>query len=121
MFDLDSDSLLVGYFNDVCCGGIAWKQQGAIVYILVVATLPAYQKLGVGKALVNELIDNRKAFKPSLLETKPTTIVVETPEYAKGFFEKLGFGKADDNESFSTYHQIHQQDNSTTTFLKICI
>ena len=93
---------LLGYLNDVPCGGIAWKQQGVIVFILALAVLPAYQGIGMGKSLMNDLLENRKAFKPSLLETKPTTIAVQTLENVKDFFEKLGFEKVQDGDPLAS-------------------
>ncbi len=87
----------LGYFNDICVGGIAWKQVGEVVYIQILAVLPAYRNLGVGKALVTDLMDSRRAFKPSLLETKPTSLAVQATPCSVAFFEKLGFVKDGDN------------------------
>jgi ribosomal protein S18 acetylase RimI-like enzyme len=75
---------------------------GVIVFILALAVLPAYQGIGMGKSLMNDLLENRKAFKPSLLETKPTTIAVQTLENVKDFFEKLGFEKVQDGDPLAS-------------------
>ena len=86
----------LGYFNDICVGGIAWKQVGEVVYIQILAVLPAYRNLGVGKALVTDFIESRRAFKPSLLETKPTSLAVHATPGSVAFFETLGFTKEGD-------------------------
>jgi hypothetical protein len=50
----------LAYFNDVCCGAIAWKQSGEVVYLTIFTTLPAYESRSIDSHLLIHCIDSVK-------------------------------------------------------------
>ncbi|KAI8899165.1 hypothetical protein BC833DRAFT_389826 [Globomyces pollinis-pini] len=90
----DYDTKLI-YFNDICVGGISSKHVGEIVNIAAISVLPAYRSLGLGRMLMEYLIEKTRNFKPTLLDTKPLYIAGLVNDESMGFFEKFGFVKDD--------------------------
>jgi ribosomal protein S18 acetylase RimI-like enzyme len=88
----------LAYFNDLCVGGVTWKHQSHDFVILDLAVLKAYRNYGLGKMLVEHIINEAREFKPSLLETKPDRIVAESDS---PYFAKLGFSLIDGKMVYS--------------------
>ena len=60
--------LSAAYLNDIVVGAICWREEassqklagssgGQQLYIMTLGVLPAYQRLGVGKRLVNHVLE----------------------------------------------------------------
>jgi len=79
--------------GDIPVGAISCRfetfDKGVRVYIMTLSVLKSYRRLGIGAALVEELL---RRIKESYKRVKEITLHVHTPnEGAVAFYQKLGF------------------------------
>jgi len=92
---LNPDNVPVSFYacdgGDVPVGAICcrFEENGTRIYIMTLSVLSAYRRLGIGAALIEELL---RRLKESHKNVKEITLHVHTPnDGAVAFYEKLGF------------------------------
>ncbi len=92
---LNSHTLITAWDNDTLVGlGNAISDGYLVVYFPHLLVLPSYQKKGVGKTIMSELMKVYKGFHMQMLSSDHQAIA---------FYEKMGFSKAGDTQAMWIY------------------